>query len=86
MAAYYSSTVFKQKKLATMENANPNNNQITDYQIYNTEAKLRTKSSNLPDLYPDLPKKKYNIIYADPPWDYNGKLQFDKSSTSKEKL
>ena len=23
--------------------------------------------------------KKYNIIYADPPWDYGGKTQYDKS-------
>lgn len=30
-------------------------------------------------IYPDLPEKKYDIIYADPPWDYGGKMQFDKS-------
>jgi N6-adenosine-specific RNA methylase IME4 len=26
-----------------------------------------------------LPDKKYDVIYADPPWDYGGKMQFDKS-------
>ena len=30
--------------------------------------------------------KKYIVIYADPPWFYNGKLQFDKSSKSKDKI
>ena len=30
--------------------------------------------------------KKYQIIYADPPWDYNGKLQFDKSSKDVENI
>lgn len=69
-----------------MKNLNARINQITGYQIYNEEAKKRIKSNNLPDLYPDLPDRKYDIIYADPPWHYNGKLQFDKSSTSKENL
>jgi N6-adenosine-specific RNA methylase IME4 len=40
----------------------------------------------LPELYPDLPQKKYDIIYVDPPWDYGGKLQFDKSSKSADKI
>lgn len=29
-------------------------------------------------MFPKLPNKTYDIIYADPPWDYNNKLQFDK--------
>jgi len=29
-------------------------------------------------MHPDLPCKRYDIIYADPPWDYDGKKQFDK--------
>jgi N6-adenosine-specific RNA methylase IME4 len=62
------------------------NNKITGYTIYNAEQKRRTKRNDLPEFYPDLPQKKYSIIYADPPWDYNGKLQFDKSSTSVDKL
>lgn len=26
-------------------------------------------------MFPDLPKEKFAIIYADPPWDYKGQLQ-----------
>ena len=52
---------------------------ISGYRIYNAKQKLKTKHNNLPDLYPELPTKKYSIIYADPPWDYGGKMQFDKS-------
>jgi len=62
------------------------NKNITGYQIYNKEAKERTKNNHLPVLYPELPDKKFDIIYADPPWHYNGKLQFDKSSKSAEKI
>ena len=53
---------------------------ISGYSIYNVEAKQRTKINPLKDLYPSLPNKKYQIIYADPPWDYGGKMQYDKSS------
>tara|TARA_R100001530_G_scaffold64920_2_gene46550 strand:+ start:98 stop:790 length:693 start_codon:yes stop_codon:yes gene_type:complete len=56
------------------------NKKITGYTIYNSEQNRKTKRNNLPYLYPDLPSKKYDIIYADPPWDYGGKMQFDKSS------
>jgi len=52
---------------------------VSGYRIYDAEQKRRTKRNDLPSLYPDLPEKKYNIIYADPPWDYRGKMQFDKS-------
>ena len=61
-------------------------NKQTGYSIYNEETKKRTKKNELPDLYPNLPNKKFDIIYADPPWHYNGKLQFDKSSKSAEKI
>lgn len=57
----------------------------TGYSIYNEDAKRRAKQNTLAELYPKLPNKKFDIIYADPPWDYGGKLQFDKSSTTKEK-
>ncbi len=57
-----------------------NGKRITGYTIYNAEQKGRTKRNDLPEFYPDLPQKKYSIIYCDPPWDYNGKMQFDKSS------
>lgn len=52
---------------------------ISGYRIYDAAQKRRTKRNDLPNLYPDLPEKKYDIIYADPPWDYSGKMQFDKS-------
>lgn len=66
---------------------NPNNPMgITGYSVYKEEAKKRRKENTLEELYPKLPNKKYDIIYADPPWDYNGKLQFDKSSKSADKI
>ena len=58
----------------------------TGYSVYNEEQRKRTKQNTLEDLYPELPKKKFDIIYADPPWHYNGKMQFDKSSKSREKI
>ena len=56
----------------------------TGYSIYSEEARKRIKQNTLSDLYPKFPNKKFDVIYADPPWDYGGKLQFDKSSKSKE--
>jgi len=79
----------KPKQLTLLENSDnkksAENNldagrKITGYTIYNAEQKRRTKRNDLPALYPDLPLKKYAIIYADPPWDYGGKMQFDRSS------
>lgn len=58
----------------------------TGYSIYNGDAKRRTRQNTLPILYPELPNKKFDIIYADPPWHYNGKLQFDKSSKNLEQI
>jgi N6-adenosine-specific RNA methylase IME4 len=55
-------------------------NEISGYSIYNEEAKNRKKINPLSELYPQLPNQVYDIIYADPPWDYNGKMQYDKSS------
>jgi N6-adenosine-specific RNA methylase IME4 len=63
-----------------------NENKITGYRIYNSEQKRRTKRNDLPALYPDLPTEKYDVIYADPPWDYGGKMQFDKSSAKAEEM
>ncbi|MCK5847589.1 MAG: transcriptional regulator [Caldisericia bacterium] len=62
------------------------NTKITGYTIYNAEQKRRTKRNDLPEFYPDLPDEKYSIIYADPPWDYGGKMQFDKSSKGAAKI
>lgn len=60
----------------------------TGYSIYSKEVKTRTIRNHLPEhkFYPPLPKTKFDIIYADPPWHYNGKLQFDKSSKDQESL
>jgi N6-adenosine-specific RNA methylase IME4 len=58
----------------------------TGYSVYNEATKRREKANHLPDLYPPLPNQQFDIIYADPPWHYNGKLQFDKSSTSADKI
>ena len=57
---------------------------ISGYRIYDAEQKRRTVRNDLPKFYPDLPTQKFSIIYADPPWDYGGKMQFDKSGTLKE--
>ena len=61
-----------------------NNKIITAYSIYKEEQKKRTKINPLKDIYPKLPSKKYDIIYADPPWDYGGKMQYDKSTIKSE--
>ncbi len=58
----------------------------TGYSVYNKEVKRRSLKNTLESLYPKLPNKKYDVIYADPPWDYNGKLQFDKSSKSVDEI
>ena len=58
----------------------------TGYSVYNKAAKSRSKENTLAELYPSLPSNKFDIIYADPPWHYNGKLQFDRSSIAKERV
>lgn len=60
--------------------------EISGYSIYNGEAKKRTKINPLDDVYPKLPSEKYDVIYADPPWDYGGKMQYDKSSIKTENV
>lgn len=59
---------------------------VSGYTIYSKEAKKKIKRNLLDELYPALPLKKYDIIYADPPWDYGGKLQFDKSSKCRDEI
>lgn len=59
---------------------------ISGYSIYNKEFKRRNKINPLKELYQELPNKKYDIIYADPPWDYGGKMQYDKSSIKTENV
>ena len=55
-------------------------NAVSGYAKYNPEARQRRKINPLEEIYPALPEGKYDIIYADPPWDYSGKMQYDKSS------
>ena len=57
---------------------------ITAYSIYSKKAKDNTKVNPLNSLFPPLPQKKYQIIYADPPWDYGGKMQYDKTTIKSE--
>lgn len=73
----------KQAKQQSMFNLS---NRQTGYSVYKDDAKSRIKQNTLSALYPELPNKKFDVIYADPPWDYNGKLQFDKSSTDVERI
>lgn len=62
------------------------NKTVSGYSKYNPEAKRRKKINQLKELYPELPNKKYDVIYADPPWDYGGKMQYDKSSIKSENI
>lgn len=62
------------------------NNTVSGYSKYNPEAKKRKKINPLDELYPLLPEKKYQVIYADPPWDYGGKMQYDKTCIKSENI
>lgn len=59
---------------------------VSGYSIYNIEANIRKKINPLKEIYPPLPNKKYSVIYADPPWDYGGKMQYDKSSIKTQNI
>lgn len=59
---------------------------ITAYSLYSVQQKERTKINPLKEIYPQLPNKKYQIIYADPPWDYGGKMQYDKTTIKDENI
>ncbi len=54
---------------------------ITSYSVYNEEVIDRTQTNWMDSMFPPLPNRQYDILYADPPWYYSGKLQFDKSGT-----
>lgn len=58
----------------------------TGYSVYQRDFERRAKQNTLADLYPPLPNERFDIIYADPPWHYNGKMQFDRRSTGKETI
>ncbi len=69
-----------------IENKNGDINKQTGYSVYIEDFRKRIKHNTLEELYPKLPLNKFDIIYADPPWDYNGKMQFDKSSKDVENI
>ena len=60
------------------------NDEVSGYAIYSNIQKQRIVVNNLPEFYPELPDGKFDIIYCDPPWDYGGKMQFDKSCIKSE--
>lgn len=60
------------------------NTTISGYSKYHPKAQKRQKINPLQDLYPPLPNQKFDIIYADPPWDYGGKMQYDKTCIKSE--
>ena len=44
-----------------------------------TRSIMTAEVANEVDLgYPKLPNKKYDVLYADPPWDYKGQNQYNK--------
>jgi N6-adenosine-specific RNA methylase IME4 len=53
--------------------------EVTGYSVYKPESEQRRKCNPLGDSFPKLPTQTYDIIYADPPWDYHGKMQYDRS-------
>lgn len=59
---------------------------VTAYSLYHVQQYKRTKINPLKDVFPDLPNKKYQIIYMDPPWDYGGKMQYDKSTIKSQNI
>lgn len=64
----------------------PNSNFNSSYSKYNPQAKSRTRINPLKEIFPPLPNDKFQIIYADPPWDYGGKMQFDKTCLKSENI
>lgn len=80
----YSIITFYIERMIQMSQEEKTN--VTAYSIYNVEQKKRTKINPLEDIYPKLPEKKYQVIYADPPWDYGGKMQYDKSTIKDENV
>lgn len=67
-----------------MKRIRESNMNKSSYSIYNKKFQERVRENPLSELFPCLPEKKYSIIYADPPWHYNGKMQFDRSGTRQQ--
>lgn len=59
---------------------------VSGYSIYNKKYKDNNKVNANNSLFLPFPDKKYDIIYADPPWDYGGKMQYDKTSIKTENV
>ena len=57
---------------------------VSGYSIYKHKQKEQTVINSLPEFYPELPNEVFDIIYCDPPWDYGGKTQFDKTCMKSE--
>ncbi len=60
----------------------PVKDNLSGYSIYSPLQRDKSKENPLKgsnSLFPELPDKKFEVIYADPPWDYNGKVQFDRT-------
>ena len=47
----------------------------TDFESYESEDYPSRFHNDATSHFPALPKRKFQIIYADPPWDYKGQLQ-----------
>lgn len=59
---------------------------VSGYSIYNAEFKNRTKINTNKSLFVAFPDKRYDIVYVDPPWDYGGKMQYDKTCIKSENI
>lgn len=59
---------------------------VSGYSIYNKKYKDNNKINANNSLFLPFPDKKYDIIYADPPWDYGGKMQYDRTSIKTENV
>lgn len=72
--------------MITINTVNKDALAISGYSKYSIDAKNKKMINPLSKVYPPLPQNKYDVIYADPPWDYNGKMQFDKSSIKSQNI
>lgn len=57
---------------------------MSGYAKYQPEARRRSMVNLLPGGYPPLPAGPYDVLLADPPWDYGGKMQYDRSCIKAE--
>lgn len=50
---------------------------------YRETEKKKTKHNSLKELFPLLPEEEYEVICADPAWDYGGVLQYNQNAIKK---